>query len=41
MELGKVQSLVELDLFGCSKLGCLPYSIVDYRKGVKRYSIDI
>jgi hypothetical protein len=25
----KLQSLVELDLFGCSKLGCLPDSIVD------------
>jgi hypothetical protein len=29
MEFGKLQSLVELDLFGCSQLGCLPDSIVD------------
>jgi hypothetical protein len=29
MELKKLQSLVELDLFGCSELGCLFDSIVD------------
>jgi Leucine-rich repeat (LRR) protein len=29
MEFGKLQSLVELDLSGCSQLGCLPDSIVD------------
>jgi hypothetical protein len=29
MEFGKLQSLVELDLFGCFELGCLPNSIVD------------
>ncbi len=29
MEFGKLQSLVELDLFTCSQLGCLPNSIVD------------
>jgi hypothetical protein len=29
VEFGKLQSLVELDLFECSKLGCLPNSIVD------------
>jgi hypothetical protein len=29
MELGKLQSLVELDLFWCFELGCLPNSIVD------------
>jgi hypothetical protein len=28
MEFGKLQSLVELDLFDCSKLGCLHNSIV-------------
>ncbi len=41
MEFEKLQSLVELDLFGCFELGCLPHSNVDYHKGVKRYSIDI
>jgi hypothetical protein len=29
MEFGKLQSLVQLDLFGCSQLGCLPDLIVD------------
>jgi hypothetical protein len=29
MEFWKLQSLVELDLSGCSQLGCLPDSIVD------------
>jgi hypothetical protein len=29
MEFGKLQSLVDLDLSGCSQLGCLPDSIVD------------
>jgi len=29
MEFGKLESLVELDLFDCSQLGCLPYSIVN------------
>jgi hypothetical protein len=29
MEFGKFQSLVELNLSGCPKLGCLPDSIVD------------
>ncbi len=28
VEFRKIQSLVELDLFKCSKLGCLPDSIV-------------
>jgi hypothetical protein len=28
MECRKLQSLVELDLFGCFQLGCLPDSIV-------------
>jgi Leucine-rich repeat (LRR) protein len=28
MEFGKLQSLVELDLFNCFELGYLPYSIV-------------
>jgi hypothetical protein len=28
VEFEKLQSLVELDLFNCSELGCLPYSIV-------------
>jgi hypothetical protein len=32
---------LELDLSGCSELGCLPYLVVDYREGVKKYSIDI
>jgi len=29
MEFGKFQSLVELNLSGCSELGCLPDLIVD------------
>jgi Leucine-rich repeat (LRR) protein len=29
MEFGKLQNLMELDLSGCSQLGCLPDSIVD------------
>jgi hypothetical protein len=29
MEFGKLQSLVEVDLSSCSKLRCLPDSIVD------------
>jgi len=29
MEFGKLQSLVELNLFSCSQLGCLPDSIVN------------
>jgi hypothetical protein len=29
MELGKLQSLVELDLYGCLELGCLLNSIMD------------
>ncbi len=29
MEFRKLQSLVEVDLSDCSKLGCLPNSIVD------------
>jgi hypothetical protein len=29
MQFGKLQSLMELDLFECSELGCLPDSIVD------------
>jgi hypothetical protein len=29
MEFKKLQSLVELDLSGCSELGCLPNSIVN------------
>jgi hypothetical protein len=29
MEFKKLQSLVQLDLFDYSELGCLPYSIVD------------
>jgi len=29
MELGKFESLVKLDLFDCSQLGCLPDSIMD------------
>jgi hypothetical protein len=29
MKFGNLQSLVELELFGCFELGCLPYSIVD------------
>ncbi len=29
MKLEKVQSLVDLDLSSCSKLGCLPNSIID------------
>ncbi len=29
MKVGKLQSLVELDLFECSELQCLPDSIVD------------
>jgi hypothetical protein len=29
MEFGKLQSLVEFDLFVCFELGCLSYSILD------------
>jgi hypothetical protein len=29
MEFGKLQSVVELDLSSCSKLGCLPDSIMN------------
>ncbi len=39
MEFEKLQSLVELELFECSELGCLPDSIVDLSQ-LKKFKLQ-